>query len=76
MKLASVLVHAKQFSPGSSWLIVLPEKGWLLGCESCFCFGLDWTVFLKAWLLSLKGFIDSVKMMSNQLGSPISTCLS
>ena len=40
MKLASVLVHAKQFSPGSSWLILLPEKGWLLGCESCFCFWL------------------------------------
>jgi hypothetical protein len=40
MKLASAFVHAYQLSPGSSWLIFLPEKGWLLGCESCFCFWL------------------------------------
>ena len=39
-------------------------------------FGMDWSVLLKAWLLALKNFIDSVKVVGNELGIPIATCLS
>ena len=31
-------------------------------------FGMDWSVLLKAWLLALKNFIDSVKVVGNKLG--------
>ena len=39
-------------------------------------FGMDWSVLLKALLLALKNFIDSVKIVRNKLGIPIATCLS
>ena len=52
------------------------QKGWLLGRECCSWVWNGLGVLLKAWLLALKNFIDSAKVVGNKLGIPIATCLS
>jgi hypothetical protein len=53
------------FSP-DSWLTTLLKRDGCKGMNVVLGFGMDWSVLLKAWLLALKNFIDSVKVLGNK----------
>ena len=59
-----------------SLLATLFKKAGYWGVNVVLGFGMAWGVLLKAWLLALKNFIDSVTVLGNKPGTPITTCLS